>query len=200
MFMGPFDKSKRWDADGIKGATRWLENIMTVVQRVDADAKIDSDLMRDLHACIKKVTDDTAAFKFNTAIAAMMDLVNNKLKKLPSISPDLATILCKLIAPYAPMLAEEIWCNVLAQEYSVHKSEWPEYSETLATLQIIKVAVQVNGKVRATVDVDSANATNEEVVAELARTSEKIAKSLEGKNVQQYFVPGRLINFVIEKD
>lgn len=200
MFMGPFDKSKRWDADGIKGATRWLENIMTVVQRVDANTQIDSDLMRDLHTCIKKVTDDTAAFKFNTAIAAMMDLVNNKLKRLPSISPELATILCKLIAPYAPMLAEEIWCNVLTQEYSVHKSEWPEYNETLATLQVVKIAVQINGKVRTTIDVDSANATNEEVVAELARTSEKIAKSLVDKNVQQYFVPGRLINFVIGKE
>jgi len=116
------------------------------------------------------------------------------------VPPDLAQILCKLIAPYAPMLAEEMWCNVLEQEYSVHTSEWPAYDETLARLQVVEVVVQINGKVRATIDVDPENAANEEVVAALARTSEKIARTLADKTVkQQHFVPGRLINFVLEK-
>lgn len=201
MFMGPFDKSKRWDADGIKGATRWLENVMQVIKRVDTDAEMDPDVMRDLNTCIKKVADDTAAFKFNTAIAAMMDLINNKLKHVKQISPACAQILCKLVAPYAPMLAEEIWCNVLGRAYSVHQAEWPEYNETLAILRVVKVAVQVNGRVRASIDIDVGSATDEAVVSSLARTSEKIANLLIHKIVtQQHFVPGKLINFVLEKE
>jgi len=200
MFMGPFERVKRWDTDGIKGVQRWLENAVKVFSRVTADAEMDMNLKQEINACVKKVTDETTSLKFNTAIAAMMDLVNNKLKNVKQVPPDLAQILCKLIAPYAPMLAEEMWCNVLEQEYSVHTSEWPAYDETLARLQVVEVVVQINGKVRATIDVDPENAANEEVVAALARTSEKIARTLADKTVkQQHFVPGRLINFVLEK-
>lgn len=200
MFLGPFERGKKWDTDGIKGVKRWIDNIIQVFSRVAADAEIDANVQREINACIKKVTDDTASFKFNTAIAAMMDLVNNKLKNVKQVHPQLAEILCKLIAPYAPMLAEEMWCSVLNREYSVHKSEWPEYDESLATLQVVQMVVQVNGKVRATIDVDSTHTTDEEFVAQLAQTSEKVVKALGDKQVEQrHFVPGRLINLVTKK-
>lgn len=201
MFLGPYARSARWDSESIVGVQRWIYNVIGVFDRVAPDAEMSDSLKRELNECIKKVTSDTAALKFNTAIAAMMDLVNNKLKSVEKISPELAQILCKLIAPYAPMLAEEMWCNALGQRYSVHQTEWPEYDETLATMEVVKVVVQVNGKVRGTIDVDPSNATNEEIVAELARASEKIAKALADKDVlQQHFVPGRLINFVFGKN
>lgn len=200
MQLGPFEANKVWDTEGIQGVKRWMKSVLRLFERVSDEATMDSGLKQELNACIKKVTDDTAAFKFNTAISALMDLVNNKLKNVKSVPPELAQILCKLIAPYAPMLAEEMWCNVLEQEYSVHKSEWPQYDETLATLQVVEMVVQINGKLRARINVDPADVDNDEVVAQLARASEKIASALTGKEIaQQHFVPGRVINFVLEK-
>lgn len=200
MQLGPFEANKVWDTEGIQGVKRWMKNVLRIFERVSAEATMDNNLKKELNACIKKVTDDTVAFKFNTAIAAMMDLVNNKLKNVKQVPPEFAQILCKLIAPYAPMLSEEIWCNTLGQEYSVHKSEWPEYDECLATLQVVQMVVQVNGKVRATIDIDPAHASDEELVAQLAQTSEKVVKALGDKPVEQrHFVPGRLINLVTKK-
>lgn len=197
MFLGPFERAKRWDTDGIKGVKRWLENIVAVFGRITDDADLDLSLKQELNATIKKVTDDTGSMKFNTAIASLMDLVNNKLRPMEKIPKQLATILCKLIAPYAPMLAEEMWCNVLAENYSVHKSSWPEYDETLARVQLVTMVVQVNGKVRATLQLDRTEADDESAVALRAQTIEKVQRALASKAVSsQHFVPGKIINLV----
>ncbi|MFO0945654.1 MAG: leucine--tRNA ligase [Planctomycetota bacterium] len=197
MFLGPFDRAKRWDTDGIKGVKRWLENIVSIFERVSNDAEMDLAQKQELNSAIKKVTDDTATMKFNTAIASLMDLVNNKLRPLQKISPELARILCKLIAPYAPMLAEEMWCNVLEQDYSVHRSSWPEYDQTLAEIQLVTMVIQVNGKVRATVRLDRQESGDESAVAIRAQTIDKVQRALAGKAVtSKHFVPGKVINFV----
>lgn len=200
MFMGPFDKVKKWDTDGIKGVKRWLENVVQVFGRVAADAATDPKAQREINACVRKVTEDTAAFKFNTAIAAMMDLVNNKLKGMRQVPPELAQILCKLIAPYAPMLAEEMWCNVLKNGYSVHTSEWPAYDETIAVIDVVTVVVQVNGKVKATLELSPVEAQDSDLVVARAEALEKIQNALGGKQIaSRHFVPGRLLNFVVPK-
>lgn len=199
MFLGAFEKSKPWSAEGINGGKRWLEKVWNLFKKVDPNSELDEETTKQLHRTIKKITEDIERFKFNTAIAQLMTLTNT-LGKLGSISRELAEIICKLIAPFAPMMAEEIWCNILENGYSVHKQSWPEYDDTLATLEVINIAVQVNGKVRATIQIDADDVGDKEIVLEIAKTAESVQRHLSGGSiVREIYVPGKVLNFVLSK-
>ncbi|HCX23638.1 MAG TPA: leucine--tRNA ligase, partial [Cytophagales bacterium] len=204
MFLGGYGKTARWDRDQIAGVERLIDNITDIFEKISPDAEMDDKTKRDLHICIKTITDDTSQLKFNTAISGLMKFVNKDLKGVKEIPPELANILCRLIAPYAPMLAEELWCNVLGEEYSVHKKNWPEYDETLTTLDTVEIVIQINGKLKTVISVDATEADNEEVISQQAQTVEKIRNAIGGKQVnRQIFVPGNakrsgLMNYIVK--
>lgn len=196
MFLGGFGLNKAWSTEGIAGIKRWLERVWNVFQKVEPECQMEEKDKAEIQTFIKGVTDDIVNFKFNTAISKLM-VLTNKLTKSDKIPQELAEIFCKLLAPFAPMISEEIWCNLLNNQYSVHKQEWPEYDATLAALKVITIAVQVNGKLRGTIEMDSLEAQDREVIIERARTHESVAKYLEGQEIaKEIFVPGKVVNFV----
>ena len=196
MFLGAFEKGKSWNTEGINGVKRWLERVWSMYEKVDDEAEMEDSEKAEVKTFIKLVTDDIAAFKFNTAIAKLM-VLTNKMMKMEKIPRPLAEIFCKLIAPFAPMISEEIWCNVLKNEFSVHKSEWPEYDETMSALKITTIAVQINGNLIFTLDLDGIQAQDEEVVTSQARLTDGYKRHIEGKEVDRtIFVPGKVLNVV----
>lgn len=197
MFLGAFEKTKSWNTDGINGTKRWLEKVWRLYEKVDDKADITAAQKAEVQIIINGVTDDIGAFKFNTAIAKLM-VLTNKMNKMEAIPRPLAELLCKLIAPFAPMMTEEIWCNVLGNEYSVHRSEWPEYNETMAAVKVITIAIEINGKVRETLELDAMEAQDQEVVMAQATLMDKVKEHMRGKILEKViFVPGKILNMVM---
>ncbi|MCR5625612.1 MAG: leucine--tRNA ligase [Lachnospiraceae bacterium] len=193
MFIGAFDLAASWQEDGVKGCRRFLDRIWKLQDLlVDGDA-YDKDNETKIHQTIKKVTNDFENLKFNTAIAAMMELVNvfYKDKKVNKAEYD---VLLKLLNPVAPHITEEIW-EILGHDNHIYNETWPEYDEAKTVEQTIEIAVQVNGKMKKTINIllDSAK---EDVLAE---AKEQVKGSLEGKTiVKEIYVPGRIVNLVVK--
>ena len=209
LFIGPYEQDSNWNPTGIDGCKRFLNRVFTLVQEhIEAkgsaagDAALETALASATHKALKKVTVDTEKFSFNTAIAAMMEAVNEmyKLKvELPvgSIEWDQnIKILVLMLAPYAPHLAEELW-QQLGETESVHISQWPEFNPDLVQDEIITIVLHINGKVRASIEVP-ADATQDEI-SKLAQGNENIVRHLEGKElVKTIYVAGKLVNFVVK--
>ena len=201
MFMGPLEQTKPWDPRGVNGVHRFLSRIWRLVCDGDGglsesvtDGELDEDLARELHQTIEKVTEDTEELRFNTAIAAMMEYVNF-LYKRDEVPADALSPLVQMLAPYAPHIAEELWVR-LGEEPSVSQAPWPEYDEDLATEDTYELAVQVQGKLRGTVDV--AQEAEQDEAVEAARANEDVERHLEDKEIERViFVPGRILNFVV---
>ena len=197
MFLGPMDATSDFRDSGIEGMKRFVDRLwvtFTAVPVVDKDSRA---LVSKLHATIKKVTLDMSAFKFNTAIASIMELVNS-IREAGKVSKTLLSDLAKLVAPLAPHLAEEVWVNVLGKEYSVHTSSWPKYAEKEIHVSEIDIVVQVAGRVKGTVRVRSQEAKSEKAVLKALTKDTRLAKWLGSKQAPKtVFVPGRLINFVV---
>jgi leucyl-tRNA synthetase len=201
MFLGPIDQPKAWQTQGISGTHRFLKRVWRLL--VEEDGTLASKLSHKdedletkklLHKTIKKVTEDTENFSFNTAIAAMMELLNFCYKK-ESLSFTTAKSFVLLLAPYAPHLAEELWLK-LGNKKSVSDVSWPSYEEGLIRENTAKLAVMFSGKARGTVDA-SVEASQEEVIS-LVSSDEKLSKYLEGERPKKIiYVPGKVINFVI---
>ncbi|MFU8803377.1 MAG: class I tRNA ligase family protein [Bradymonadaceae bacterium] len=200
MFLGPLEQAKPWDPRGVTGVHRFLSRIWRLVDDEGAlstritDGEPSEGLLRELHKTIKKVTDDTEALRYNTAIAGMMEFVNflYKEENVPRVA---IKQLVQLLAPYAPHTAEELW-ERLGDEPSVSKHAWPTYDEKYLVEDTYDLAVQVMGKLRGTVavpvDVDQDGA----VAA--ARANEEVTRHLEDKEIRRIiFVPGRILNFVV---
>ncbi|MFA5926351.1 MAG: class I tRNA ligase family protein [Parcubacteria group bacterium] len=206
MFMGPLEDMKRWNTSSIIGLRRFLERVWRLEEKTQStntqntkqnpgpktqNTKINSLL----HKTIKKVTEDIDNLRFNTAISAMMILVNEmeKEKELPIISYQL---LNTILSPFAPHMAEEIWQEKLGRKESIFFEKWPEYDPKLVQDEEIMLIIQVNGKVRDQIKVPSG--VKEEEAKKLALESQKIIKYTEGKDIRKIiFVKDRLINFVI---
>ena len=153
-------------------------------------------MLYKLHQTIKKVTNDIENYKFNTAISSLMELTNTLIEH--GADKETLKTLCLLIAPFAPHLSEEVWVEILGQPFSVHKATWPEYDNSLIVSDIVTVVVQVNGKIRETMDLDAKVVGNQSEVEKKARENEKISKWFSGSEIKKViFVPGKLINFVI---
>ncbi|MDD3896539.1 MAG: leucine--tRNA ligase [Candidatus Peribacteraceae bacterium] len=192
MFMGPFTDGGDWSDTGIKGIDRFVQRMWKVLnKRVD---QCSPQVRAKVHATVKKCTEDIPALRFNTAIAALMELLND-LEKQGGIAQEGAEIVARLLAPLAPHLAEELWESIGGQGFVIDQP-WPEFDPALLKTDSATVAVQVNGKVRGQIEV-ATDAAEAEVIAQ-AKEEPNVAKHLEGKQVRKaIYVKGRLVSLVV---
>ena len=193
MFIGAFDAAAAWSENGVKGCRRFLERVWKCAEMVTDETGISSDLETKIHQTIKKVSSDFETLKYNTAIAAMMELVNEFYKK-GSVTKDEFKTLLILLNPVAPHITEELWESLGETEYLFRQS-WPEYDDAKTKESVIEIGVQVNGKVRGTVSL-AVDASQEEA---LAAGKAAVADKIEGKQiVKEIYVPGRILNIVVK--
>ena len=202
-FLAPYDQTTPWNSDGVAGTFRFLQRFWTLVQEFISSEKTDYDnteLLVITNRAIKKVSSDLEKLYFNTAIATLMQTVNElyKLKASKGFSDfwkDILIDIAKLLAPFAPHITEEIWHN-LGQDGSIHVSPWPVHDEKHIIRSTETIVVQVNGRVRGTISV--ANTASEQQIIELAKKEPKVIAYLKNKEVQRViYVPHRLVNIVI---
>jgi len=188
MFMGPFTDAIAWNTNSMIGARRFLERVWRLQEKIQNDTPLSVEKL--LHRTIKKVGEDIGAFKFNTAISTMMIFLNGAEKE--GLSKSQYKSFIQLLAPFAPHMADELW-SALGNKKSVHVSPWPSYDEAHLEDDVVKFVVQVNGKVRATIEMPAQ--TGEE---ELRLKAEELVKNWFTTHVKKViFVPKRLINFVL---
>ncbi len=195
MFMGPWTEGNDWDASGIEGTWRFLNRVWGIGlgERTSSGTR-DAELDRAVQRTIKKVTDDLEGYRFNTAIAAMMEL-STAIFHAAGPSRDGATdALVLLLAPFAPHIAEELW-EQTGGTGSVFDSAWPAFDPALAVDDSIELVVQVNGRVRGKITVARDIGEKAALVAALAEPT--VAKFADGTPKKVIFVPGRLINIVV---
>ncbi|HXJ32557.1 MAG TPA: leucine--tRNA ligase [Candidatus Eisenbacteria bacterium] len=193
MFMGPLEQVKPWQTAGLQGVRRFLDRVHVVATRTASNA-IDDETKRLVHRTVKKVTDDIAAMRFNTAVSAMMILTNH-LQALDHPPREALEKLVLCLSPYAPHLAEELW-ERLGHTPSIADHPWPTYDPALCVDDQIEIAVQVNGRVRGRITV--ARDTPEAVARDLALGDEGAKPFLEGKTVKKIvYVPGRIVNLIV---
>jgi leucyl-tRNA synthetase len=202
LFMAPFENNTVWEEEGISGAKRFLQRVWRLANQVIAVQPANqptTKLTTSLHQAIRRVTADVEAFKFNTAIAALMELLNTMSthRHEHGVTTELAEAIhtyVLLLAPFAPHIAEELWAR-LGEPYSVHQQPWPEWDEALAAEETITLIVQINGKVRARIEVPAD--IEEKTAKETALADENIRNHIGNKEIRKIiYVPGRLINIV----
>ncbi len=192
MFMGPFDQSVVWSTDNMVGSRRFLERAFSLTARA-VEMPLSQPLESLLHQTIKKVGEDIEQMKYNTAVSQLMILLNG-MDALHDVPQRALRQFVQLLAPFAPHLASEIW-ETLGEQGSVQTAGWPKYDKALCVPSTTKIAVQVNGKVRAVIE--SVADAREEEIKRLAEKLPTVEKWLEGKKIAAtFYVPGRLINFV----
>ena len=190
MFIGAFDLSASWSENGVKGCRRFLERVWKLQDILTEGDGFSSDMEIKMHQTIKKVSNDFENLKYNTAIAALMTLLNDFAKKGSITKGEYRTFLL-LLNPVAPHITEEIW-NICGYEGYVYQQPWPEYEEAKTVENTIEIAVQINGKTRGVValpvDVDKETA--------LAKAKEVVADKLTGTIIKEIYVPKKIINIV----
>ncbi|MBD5261845.1 MAG: leucine--tRNA ligase [Bacteroides sp.] len=193
MFLGPVEQSKPWDTNGIDGVNRFLRKLWTIFGK-RTDSQRSAQEKKIMHTLIKKVSQDIENFSFNTSVAAFMIAVND-LGKLPAVSNESMDEFARLIAPFAPHIAEEFW-HQLGHEGSVADSQWPAWDEEALKEDTVKYPVQFNGKMRFNIEVP---AGSDKASVEAAALADPAAeKWLEGKTPKKVIVvPGRIVNIVI---
>lgn len=192
MFIGDFEKAAPWNSDSIKGCKRFLERFWNLQEIAKDGSEYSSDLESVMHKTIKKVTEDIDNLKCNTAIAAMMSLVNEMYSK--GVNKEELKTLTILLNPFAPHITEEMW-DIMKFGGMVNEAQWPEYDEEKTKDNSVEIVLQVMGKVRSRVTVP-VDITKEDAVA-LAKADEKIAAEIAGKSIKkEIYVPGKLVNIV----
>lgn len=191
MFIGPFEEPVPWSNQGLVGVRRFLERVMRLEEMI-ADQESEN-VTRTLHQTIKKVTDDVESFRFNTAVAKMMEFVNEVHKEKQLTSSTFLTFLT-LLNPFAPHLTNEI-AEKLGATDLLERSAWPKYDEKLVAEQEVEIAVQVSGKLRGSVMVEAG--TPEADIVAKAKELENVAKYIDGEPKKTIYVEGRLVNFVV---
>ena len=194
MFIGDFEQAAPWNPQSIKGCKRFLERFMSLCDIVKGEG-FTPELEKHLHKLIKKVSSDIEAMKFNTAIAALMATINT-IYEVGSITKDELALFAKLLSPFAPHIAEEVY-SILGYNELISTSAWPVYDESKTVDDAIQMPVQVNGKVRTVITIP-VSYTKEEIL-NLVRSDEKISTALAGKTVvKEIVVPGKIINIVVK--
>jgi len=199
MFLGPLEAMKPWSTSGVEGITRFLDRVWRVFVTDEGaltvtDAAAPPELERLLHRTIRKVTDDLEALKFNTAVSQMMVFVN-ELMKQPARPRALLEPFVLLLSPYAPHLGEELWSR-LGHRESLAYAPWPAYDPALCVEDTVTVVVQVNGKMRATLDLP--RGAGQEAVQEAALADDRVKRHVNGARVRKaIFVRDKLLNLVV---
>lgn len=203
MYLGPLDASKPWNTRDIVGVNRFIRRVWRVFTGGDGEEAADSirvtdappadELLRALHKTIAKVTDDLEGMRFNTAIAALIEFVA-QLVPLDAVPRAIAEPFVLLLSPLAPHVAEELWSRLGHGESLAHEA-WPEADESLLVEDTIPIAVQVNGKLRANIQVPAD--ASKDAILDQARSDENVVRHIEGKTMRrEIYVPGRIVNFV----
>lgn len=190
MFIGAFDLAASWSEDGVKGCRRFLERVWKLQEIMTEETGYSKDLETKMHQTIKKVSNDFENLKYNTAIAAMMALINDFYKK-NSITKDEFKTFITLLNPVAPHITEELW-EIAGFEGRVYQTTWPEYDEAKTVEATVEIALQINGKIRGTL-VIAKDADKDDVIA---KAKEELADKLTGTIVKEIYVPGRIVNIV----
>ncbi|MFH1743407.1 MAG: class I tRNA ligase family protein, partial [bacterium] len=207
MYMGPLDVGTVWDTRAIVGAHRFLQRSWRLIvgeERDEGDFSIrpslseyravDEGIERILHQTIKKVTEDIETLGFNTAIAQMMTFVNEATKRPDALTLSQAELFVLILSPFAPHIGEELWQRLGHTEPLVYES-WPTYDKSLCIEETVEIPVQINGKLRARLQVPP-DIPKEELIA---KAKEAIVSRIEGKEiVKEIVVPGRLVNLVVK--
>ena len=195
MFIGDFEKAAPWSSNSIKGCKRFLERIWGLQENVIDNDDYRDALVGEMHRTIKKVSADIEEMKFNTAIAALMSLLNSISEIDGKVTRgELKTILL-LLSPFAPHLCEEMW-ETLNYGGTINDQNWPQYDEAKCVDNEIEIVVQVNGKIRARMKI--ANDEAQDSVISKAKADEKVAAEISGKTiVKELYVKGKLVNIVV---
>ena len=190
MFIGAFELSAAWSNEGVKGCRRFLERVWKLQEIVTDEAGYSKELETRMHQTIKKVSSDFETLKYNTAIAAMMSLINDFYKAGKVTRDEFKTLLI-LLNPVAPHMTEELW-QIMNYGGRLYQTSWPTYEEAKTVESEVKIAVQVNGKVRATIKI-AVDISKEDAIA---AGKAAVADKLTGQIVKEIYVPGRLVNIV----
>ena len=194
MFIGDFEKAAPWNPASIRGCKRFLDRVSSLPEIAKGNG-VTEKLEASMHKLIKKVTNDIDTMKFNTAIAAMMAFINDVYEYGSLTNDELATFL-KLLNPFAPHLTEEMWSNMGKEDF-LSLAKWPEYDEEKTVENTVEIAVQINGKLRTTINVSKAISKDDALAT--AKNDPKIAEAINGKTVvKEIFVPGKIVNIVIK--
>ena len=195
MFIGDFEKSVPWSTDGVRGCKRFLDRVWKLKDSVKPGDSYSKELEAKMHQTIKKVSHDYESLKFNTAIAALMTLLND-INEVGSINQAEMKTFLILLNPVAPHITEELW-EILGFGGMLNEQSWPTYDEEKTIARTIAIGVQVNGKVRSdvTVNIDDP----QEVAREKVMANSNIQRALAGKTiVKEIYVPGRIYNIVVK--
>ena len=194
MFMGDYTSATPWSEDTVKGCKRFLDRVAALTDIATATEE-NPEIESKVHKTIKKVSEDIESMKFNTAIAAMMTLINDFGKAGAITKTDLLNFI-KLLNPFAPHLAEEMWAE-LGQEGFIATAEWPAWDEEKTKDATVEIGVQVNGKVRGTIRIPADCGRDEALAA--GKADLNVQKFIEGKTVvKEVYVPGRILNIVVK--
>lgn len=206
MFMGPIEADKPWDVSAVAGVYRFLNRmysqILDSAQKQASSGEATDQVRQKLHQTIKKVSEDIPNLKFNTAIAALMEFINtwekgNKSGGVVLPQEDLIALV-KILAPFAPFFAEELYGQISPKSGTVHTATWPDWSKDLAQESTVQIPVQVNGKVRGNIAVPADVISDQAAVIALAKDEPNIQKWLDGKTIKkEIYVPGKIINLVV---
>ena len=192
MFIGAFDLAASWSEDGVKGCRRFLDRVWKLQDLMTDEEGYSKDLETKMHQTIKKVSNDYENLKYNTAIAAMMSLLNDFYKKGFITKGELKTLII-LLNPVAPHITEEMW-QTIGCEGRVYQQTWPEFDEAKTVESSVEIAVQINGKVKGTLGIQKDDPKDQVI----AKAKEVIADKLTGNIVKEIYVPGRLVNIVMK--
>lgn len=192
MFVGDFEKTAPWSTSSIKGCKRFLDRVWALQDVITDGDEYREEIKSKMHKTIKKVSEDIESLKFNTAIAAMMELLNDIVATGSINKAELNTFL-RLLNPFAPHITEEMYeahCEGILSEQS-----WPAYDESLCIDQTVEIVVQINGKVKTKLMIPVSS--DKEAVLEMAEADPKIAEAIDGKTlIKKIYVPNKLVNFV----
>ena len=199
MFMGPFEQMIPWDTKGIKGIQRFLDKVWNICSeffiRKEKKNKSSVELEKMLHRTIKKVSENIESLKFNTAVSSLMEFSNAWQHNISDLSEKDFKSFLKILTPFAPHIAEEAW-NKGGYKGSIHRQKWPEYNLEMAKEKVLTLIVQINGKVRAKIEIDED--VSKEEAEKMALSQEKIIRYINKREIKKIiFVSGKLINFVI---
>jgi leucyl-tRNA synthetase len=201
-FMGPFDQTIAWSEEGVEGCFRFMKRVWQLASDKTTKEETSKELLTALHKTIQKVSEDLESFKFNTAIASMMEFINSWQADEKGLSKEDLKSFLLVLAPFAPHITEEIWQSNFATAnkfVSIHQEQWPTFDPKLLKHDQLNIAVQINGKVRDAIVLEASNISNQEKVEEKVKESGRIKQYVQGKNVKKIiYIEGKVINFVVE--